>query len=119
LPSSSRSKTIATKIVLSRTAPWATPDEIRANVRLRNGYRERFAYVNGRCFRIDAEYRDSTWYIEEVEPDGEPLIGRDEHGDRIVVRDDDGRFQTFDFGFGRWASTLAEAREIIAAEVGR
>jgi hypothetical protein len=91
---------MTTTVRLSQTAPWATTQEINLNSRLRNTYRDRFAYVAGRRFKLSAEYLYSPWWIEEVDHDGEPLWN-----------EEDG------FKFGRWAFRLSEAREIIALEV--
>jgi hypothetical protein len=50
-----------TAIHLSKTAPW--------NPRVRRTYREWFAQVDGRRFRIEADRLDAPWFIWEVEHD--------------------------------------------------
>lgn len=88
------------RIALSKTAPW--------NSALTNGYRDRFAQVGERRFKVYAESLEAGWYIEEVDHDGEPLV---KSFDTSRPRD-----EWFEFGFMASAMTLAEARRIIAEE---
>jgi hypothetical protein len=49
-------------IRLSQRAPW--------NDRLGNPYRTRYAQVDGRRFKIEADRLDALWFVWEVQHDG-------------------------------------------------
>lgn len=79
------------RVVLHQTAPW--------NPRLRNGYRERYAQVGGRYFKVSADGLRSWWWCEEIDADGQPLVRRPAY--KLV--------------WGDWARNLDEARGLVAA----
>lgn len=93
-------------VVLRQTASW--------NASLTNGYRTRWTEAGGRFFRISAAHLDALWDVEEVTEDGRPIA---------VLADGVKPWEAtpadYDFGFTAYAFTLAEARELIAAEVAR
>lgn len=89
-------------IRLSKIAPW--------NSGLRNGYRDRFAEVDGRYFKVSAESLDSLWAVEEVDADGETLW------DTPDGKYDYKRHGEIDLKFFAWAMRLSEARELIERE---
>jgi hypothetical protein len=71
-------------VVLSQTASW--------NPALTNGYRDRYATVGGRYFKVSAEFLYTPWFISEITADGEWIPD----------------------GFSGIAFTLAEARTQIS-----
>lgn len=77
------------KITLTQTASW--------NPKLTNPYRTRYTTAAGRYFEVRADSLDSVWFIHEIAEDGE-WLGSD--------------------SFGAIAFTLAEARTLIAQELG-
>lgn len=77
------------KITLTQTASW--------NPKLTNPYRTRYTTAGGRYFDVVAENLNGVWYIHEIDADGQ-WLGPD--------------------SFGAIAFTLAEARTLIARELG-
>ncbi len=53
-------------ITLSQVAPW--------NARLRNPYRTRFAEVDGRYFKVAADYLNAPWFVWEIDRDDDPRV---------------------------------------------
>ena len=89
-------------IRLSKTAPW--------NPNLWNSYRDRYAEVDGRYFKVSADSLDSLWAVEEIDADGETLW------DTPDGKYDHRRHGEIDLKFFRWAIRLSEARELIERE---
>lgn len=55
----------SSQVKLSKTAPW--------NPRLTNSYRDRYAQVGDRYFKVSADTLESLWTIEEIDADGEVI----------------------------------------------
>lgn len=84
----------APSVTLHKTAPW--------NPRLRNGYRDRYATANGRFYKVYAEWLNAPWWVTQIDADGVEIVS-----------------DTYEVVFLLQASTLADARAIIAADAAR
>lgn len=63
-------------VTLHQTAPW--------NDRLTNPYRTRYAQVDGRYFKVEADRLDAPWFVFEIDP-ADDIVVQMADQDRYVI----------------------------------